>query len=85
MDRGAMHLNPKYARVEEEEPWKFHPYEKSNNVIEKSEINEKPSTPISKATDSSWLFTLFVLSMVLTLQTILAVGSYSGEFCFRFD
>ncbi|CAJ0601258.1 unnamed protein product [Cylicocyclus nassatus] len=76
MDGWSVHLNPKYAGVENEEPWRFHPYVNANK-----KDDDKTST-VPAVRDSSgidWLFIFFILSLVATVQAILAVGSYSGE------
>ncbi|VDN29263.1 unnamed protein product [Cylicostephanus goldi] len=76
MDGWSVHLNPKYAGVKDEEPWAFHPYVNAN----KEDVDKKPTVPaVRESNGLDWLFIFFILSLVATVQAILAVGSYSGE------
>ncbi|VDO05616.1 unnamed protein product [Haemonchus placei] len=76
MEGWTLQLNPKYTNVGKEDARRFHPYTVPSTVRE----NRKtiPALEIEPALNFNLLFLIFIISLVATIQAILAVGSYSG-------
>lgn len=76
MEGSSMYLNPKYVVADKNDVWKFHPYSNSGAIGEDRKEPVKVAKPVLNV---SVLFIIFIISLVATLQAVLAVGGYSGE------
>ncbi|WKY04109.1 hypothetical protein Q1695_005238 [Nippostrongylus brasiliensis] len=78
MDGGSFRLNPKYVKADKES-WKFHTYVKPGEENARERKENVPVVEAKSNTDIDVLFIIFIISLIATVQAVLAVGSYSGE------
>ncbi|XGW30017.1 hypothetical protein V3C99_009212 [Haemonchus contortus] len=77
MKSWTLQLNPKYTNVGKEDARRFHPYTVPSTIRESRKTI--PALEVVPALNFNLLFLIFIISLVATIQAILAVGSYSGQ------